>query len=127
MLEETSIFVPLAYQIEYQILDMIDDKSSKIEDIRSKLIAFDSIHLTLQVNSKNIYLTLKNNISLSKKPRVSCFKPSGHYILSMIDDNSLKTQDTLFKLRSFGRFRSALQVNIKNMLLSLKSHILFSK
>ena len=46
----------------HDILDMIDNNTLQTRDILSKLVAFDSIHLTLPVNNKNVYLLLKNNL-----------------------------------------------------------------
>ena len=39
---------------EYHILDMIDNNSLKIQDIRFKLVVFNSIRLTPEVYIKNI-------------------------------------------------------------------------
>ena len=83
----------------------MDDNSLKTEDIRFKLIAFDSVRLTLHVNIKNMYLLLKNNISFPKKLRFSCFTPVEIYILAMIDNNSLKSKDIRLKLVGLGSIR----------------------
>ena len=39
----------------------------KTKNIRFTLVAFDSIHLPLHVDIKNMYLSLKNNLFFSKK------------------------------------------------------------
>ena len=49
----------LAYQIELEILSMVDDTFLKTYEIRSKLVSFDSIRLSLQGSHSNIYLSLK--------------------------------------------------------------------
>ena len=104
---------------------MIDDNSLKTCDIPFKLDSFDSIRLTLQVSNKIICLSLKNNLLFSKKPRFSCLSLTEYYVLAMIDDNALKTQDIRFKRVSFDSIRLTLQVNIKTMYLSLKNNFLF--
>ena len=111
---------------KHVILEIFDDNSVQTRDIHSKLVAFDSIHLTLPVNIKNMYLSMNDNILFSKKPRFSCFSHTEHDILNMIDDNSLKTQDIHFNLDPFDSVRLTLQVDIKNMSLSLKNNLLFS-
>ena len=45
----------------------------------------------------------------------------------MIEDNSLKTRDILFKLVAFDRFRLTLLVNINNMYFSLQNNLLILK
>ena len=70
---------------------MIDDNSSKTQDIRSKLVSLDSIRLTLQNNIKNMYFSLKNNRLFPKKRRFSYLSPTENDILFAIDNNSLKT------------------------------------
>ena len=77
---------------EHDILSIIDDNFLKTQVIRFKLVAFDCIRLILQVNTKNMYLSLKNNILLSKKLEFSCLSPTEHDIFAMIADNSLKTK-----------------------------------
>ena len=106
---------------------MIDDNSLKTQDIRLKLDSFDSIRITLQVDHKNMYLSLKNNFLFSKKRRCSCLSPTEHDILDMIDDYSSKTQDIRSKLVSFDSIRFTLQLDHKNMYFSLKNNLLFSK
>ena len=104
---------------------MIDNNSLKTQDIRFKLVSFDSTRFALQGSIKIICLSLKNNFLFSKKPRFSCLSLKEYYILDVIDDNSLKTQDIRFKLVSFDSICLTLQVNIKNMYLSLKNNLLF--
>ena len=84
---------------------MFDENSLKTQDIRSKLVAFDSIRLTLPVKKKCMYLSLKNNLLFPKKRRFSCLSPTEYDILDMIEDNSLKTQDIRFKLVAFHSIR----------------------
>ena len=79
------LFLP---SLGLDILDMIDDIVSKTQDIPSKLVSFNSIRLTLQVDLKNMYLWLKNKLLFSKKRRHLCLSPTEHDILAMIDDNS---------------------------------------
>ena len=50
-----------------------------------------------------------------------------YYILAMIDDNSLKTQDIRLKLDSFDSIRLTLEVSIKNICLSLKNNFYFRR
>ena len=60
-IEETSIIPPLVYGTRY--LDLIDDNSLKIQDIRFKLVAFNRIRLTQQFNHRNMYLSMNNQVS----------------------------------------------------------------
>ena len=93
---------------------MINDNSLKTQDMLFKIESFDIICLTQQVNIKNMYLSLKNKLLFSKKPRFSCLTVTEYCILDLIHDNSLKTQDIRFKLVSFDSIRVTLQVKIKN-------------
>ena len=56
---------------------MIYYNSLKTQDIRCKLVAFESNRLTLQVNHKNNYLLLKNNFYSQK---MSIFEPLAYQI-----------------------------------------------
>ena len=69
---------------------------------------------------------MKNILLVAKKRRFSRLSPTGHDILAVIDDNTLKSQDIHSKLVAFDSIRLTLQVNIKNMYLSLKNNLLFS-
>ena len=100
------------------MLAINDNNSMKTQDIRFKLVSFDSIRLTLQLNIRNIYISLLNNILFSKNLRLSCISHTEYLILAMIVNISLKPQDIRFKLVSYDRIRLTLQVHIKNMYLS---------
>ena len=63
-----------------------------------------------------MYLSFKNNILFSKKRRLSCLQSAEHVILDMIDDNSWKTKDILFKCVAIDSFHLTLQVIIKKHL-----------
>ena len=111
--------------MEHDISGVIYNNTLKTQDINSKLVSFVSIRLTLQVDHKNMYLSLKNNLLFSKKPRFSCLSLTELYVLAMIKDNSLKTQDIRFKLLSFDSILLTLQLSIKNIYLSRKNNFLF--
>ena len=116
MLEETSILVPLTW--ETQKLAMIDDTSLKIQDIRFKLAALDSIHLTLQVNVNacSFHWKMKwNTIVFSR----NTIRPV-HEILAI----NVRIRSKLVLLDSF---RLALQVYTESMYLSLKYQVLYRK
>ena len=114
--------------LAYDILGMIDDKSLKSQDIHSKLVSFNSIHLTLQANNKNMCLSLKNNHSFSKKRRFSCSRlPNRRGNFGYDRDNSLKPQDVPSKLVAFYSFCLTLEVNHINVYLSLKNNLLYRK
>ena len=94
-------------------LAIIADNSLKAQDSPSKLVPFDSIRVTLQVNHKNMFLWLRNNLLFSKKRRFSCLSNMGHDILCMINDNSMNTQGISWKLVSSDIIRLTLQVDHK--------------
>ena len=98
---------------------MINDNSLKTQDIRSKLVSFDIIRLTLEVDHKNMYVCMKNALLFLEKHRFSCISPTEHDILTIIDDNSLETQDIPPKLVSLDSIRLTFQVDYKNMYLWL--------
>ena len=110
----------LASRLWFTIFWLRSTISLKNQDIRFNLIAFDSIRSTLHVNMKITYLSMKKNVLLSKKFRFSCLSSTEHYILAMIDDNSLKTQDIRSKLAAFDRIHLFLQVNIKTCIFRWK-------
>ena len=112
---------------EHEILIMIDDNSLKIQDIRSKQVAFDRIRINLHVNHRNMYLSLKNNLLFSKKLRFLFILPTEHDIMAMIDGNSLKNQDICFQLFAFDSIRLNLHAKVNNMIFSFKNYLLFSK
>ena len=60
----------------HDILFMIDDNSLKTLDIPSKLALLDSTCLTLQVDHKDMNLSLNNNISSSKNTHSKFFGES---------------------------------------------------
>ena len=73
---------------------MIDDNSLKTQDIRLKLVSFDSIRLSLRVNIKIMYLSLKNNFLFSKEHRLSCLSLTEYCIW-------IWSMKTLWKLKIF--------------------------
>ena len=106
---------------------MIDDNSFKTQDIFFKLVKYHCTRLILQVNIKNIYLSLKNNILISKKRRFSCPSHNKNDILDITEDNSLQTRSIRSKLVASDSIRLSIQVNIKNKYLLLKNILLFTK
>ena len=98
---------------------MIDNNSFKTQDILFKLVTYHSTRLTLQVNIKSMYLSLKNYILISKKRRFSCLSHTENDILDMTEDNSLQTRDICSKLVAFDSIRLTIQV--RNMYLLLKN------
>ena len=60
-----------------------------------------------------MYLSLINNLLFSKELQFSYLLPKEHDILSIFDDNSLKTQAIRFKQIALESIRLTLQVNIK--------------
>ena len=68
VIEEMSNFVPLAYQIEHDILDMIVDNFLKTQDIASNLASFYRTRFTLHSNKRNMYLSSKNCRGRASRP-----------------------------------------------------------
>ena len=127
--EETSIFVSLAYGTG--ILNMVINNCLKTQNIRFKLFSFDSICSIPQDNSKTCIYRWKINLYpqrdfdfLASRLRNTIF---WIWLIIILWKHNIFTQHIRFKLASFDSIWSTLQVNIKNMYLSLKNNLLLSK
>ena len=105
----------------------IDYKSLKTRVIPPKLELIDIILWTLQAEHKNKCGSLRKRILFSKKSQYSCNSPMEHDILGTIEDISLKPRVIPSKLFSIYSIRWTLRADHKNMWVSLRNSLLFSK